>query len=560
MQRSIETLESGEFDVLVVGAGVQGAWIALRAAEAGCRVALIDRHDFGGATSANSLNILHGGLRYLQHLDFARMRSSIRARREFARQSMRLALPLPCVMPLRTIGIRSPWFLGPALLANDAISFDRNTGVEPAARLPMGRLLSGAACASRVAPLATARASAGALWWDLLSLDSARLVLDTIVAAADAGAVIANRVQALGYLVHDGKVAGIAARDGLTSREFEIRAKVVVNATGPWAGEMSRASGLATDFMPRGWCGGLNLVFRRSLGIETAVALSLAVTETDQAAVVRRDSRELFFVPWRGVTLVGTDYLSREEPHEFGEGPPRGSIESFLGEVSGIAPHARLSAADVALAHWGVLPTEAAGSKLPRKAPIVVSGRGAAGADGLVVVIGEKLTSAPVLSQHVLHLALAEMGGAHGRRRDAGARMDSISSSQRLSSVAANATGEPAQRLAARYGDRWPEVARHADGQSQLLRPIHPDAPVLGVEIVHAIRDEMALGLDDLLLRRLDIGSTGHPGSEVVRRCVEIAAPEWGWGVEARQHAIGDLEEWYRRRRPAGSPSEGAAA
>jgi glycerol-3-phosphate dehydrogenase len=559
MQRSIETLESGEFDVLVVGAGVQGAWIALRAVEAGCRVALIDRHDFGGATSANSLNILHGGLRYLQHLDFARMRSSIRARREFARQSMRLARPLPCVMPLRTIGIRSPWFLGPALLANDAISFDRNTGVESPARLPMGRLLSGAACASRVAPLATARASAGALWWDLLSLDSARLVLDTIIAAADAGAVIANRVQALEYLVHDGKVAGITARDGQSGREIEIRARVVVNATGPWAGEMSRASRLATDFMPPGWCGGMNLVFRRSLGIETAVALSLAVTETDQSAVVRRDSRELFFVPWRGVTMVGTDYLSCEEPHEFGEGPPSGAIESFLAEVSSIAPRARLSVADVALAHWGILPTETAGSELPRKAPIVVSGRGGAGAAGLVVVIGEKLTSAPVLSQHVLRLALAEIDGAPGRRRDEGTQAESASS-QRLSSVAANVAGAPAQRLAARYGDRWPEVARHADGQPQLLRPIHPDVGVLGVEILHAIRDEMALGLDDLLLRRLEIGSTGHPGNEVVRRCVEIAAPEWGWGLEARQQAIGELEEWYRRRMPAGSPSEGAAA
>jgi glycerol-3-phosphate dehydrogenase len=105
---------------------------------------------------------------------------------------------------------------------------------------------------------------------------------------------------------------------------FEIRASVVVNATGPWAGEMSRASGLPTDFVPPGWCGGLNLVMRRSLGIETAVALSLAVTETDQSAVVHRDSRELFFVPWRGVTMVGTDYLPRDEPHAFGEGPPAG--------------------------------------------------------------------------------------------------------------------------------------------------------------------------------------------------------------------------------------------
>jgi glycerol-3-phosphate dehydrogenase len=93
-----------------------------------------------------------------------------------------------------------------------------------------------------------------------------------------------------------------------------------------------------------------------------------------------------------------------------------------------------------------------------------------------------------------------------------------------------------------------------------LLRPIHPDVDVLGVEILHAIRDEMALGLDDLLLRRLELGSTGHPGKEVIRRCVEIAAPEWGWGAGESQRAIGDLEEWYRRRMPAGSSTEGAFA
>lgn len=551
MRRSIEALEHGTFDVLVVGAGVQGAWVALRAAQAGCRVALIDRHDFGGATSANSLNILHGGLRYLQHLDFARMRSSIRARREFARRSARLAQPLPCVMPLRAMGIRSPWFLGPALLANDVISSDRNRGVEARVRLPMGRLLGGAACAERVAPLATARASAGAQWWDLLSIDSARLVLDTIIEAATSGAAVANRVQALEYLVRDDAVVGISARDGLTGREFEIHASVVVNATGPWAGEMSRASGLPADFVPSGWCGGLNLVLQRSLGIEAAVALSLAVTETDQSAVVHRDSRELFFVPWRGVTMVGTDYLPRDEPHAFGEGPPAGAIESFLADVAHIAPGAGLTLDDVALAHWGILPTTSAGSKLPRKAPIVVSGRSDAGARGLVVVIGEKLTSAPVLSQQVLRLALGEMGAKADRGRTGPAPVEALTQ-QASSEVGSDVTAEANSRLAARYGARWVEVARHASGQSRLLKPIHPDVDVLGVEIVHAIRDEMALGLDDLLLRRLDIGCTGHPGAEVLRRCLGVAAPEWGWTPEQGDRAIEGIDEWYRRRTPAG--------
>jgi len=123
MRRDLDALAAQVFDIVVVGGGIHGAWIAWRAAREGYRVALIEKHDFGGATSANSLKILHGGLRYLQHLDFGRMRSSIRARREFGRRAPHLVQPLPCLMPLRRVGLRSPWVLGPALLANDVISW-----------------------------------------------------------------------------------------------------------------------------------------------------------------------------------------------------------------------------------------------------------------------------------------------------------------------------------------------------------------------------------------------------------------------------------------------------
>src|SRR6187397_2423730 len=136
MLRDTERLAADTFDVAVIGGGIHGAWIALRAQQAGLRVALIEKNDFGAATSANSLKILHGGLRYLQHLDFKRMRSSIAARREFGRRAPHLVQPLPCLMPLRRVGLRSPWVLGPALLANDVISWDRNSRIAPQSRLP----------------------------------------------------------------------------------------------------------------------------------------------------------------------------------------------------------------------------------------------------------------------------------------------------------------------------------------------------------------------------------------------------------------------------------------
>jgi len=526
MRRDTSRLESQQFDIAIVGGGMHGAWLALRAAQAGHSVALVERDDFGAATSTNSLNILHGGLRYLQHLDFARMRSSIRARREFCRLFPHLVEPLPCVMPLRATGVRSPWILGPALLLNDLISADRNTNVDQAARLPAGRLLGGAACRERIAPLAATDAVSGAQWWDAIGLDAARLTLETVEMAVKAGAIVANRVQALEYLIGDRKVGGVAVRDRVSQREFEIKASVVVNATGPWAGELSAVSGLPNSFLPPGWVGGLNVVLRRSLGIGTAVALSATSKTADRSAVLQRATRELFFVPWRGVTVVGTDYCAIDDVGDAG-GPPATAIDRFVAEMASVAPRSGLTVDDVSAVHWGLLPQEDSGTVLPRKAPIVAAGHAETGVDGLVVVIGEKLTSAPTLSQTVLGLAERQM-----------ARMGSIRRSSTLSVDSMIVDGR----------SRDAAMTRYCDADPALRERIHPDADVIGAEVVHAIREEMALGLDDLVLRRLGLGHVGHPGIDVLKRCAAVAAPEFGWGAVEADRAVAELDAWFSRR------------
>src|SRR5690606_1899801 len=191
---------------------MHGAWIARRAAEAGYRTALVERGEFGGATSANSLKILHGGLRYLQDLSLRRMRASIRARREFARLAPELVQPLPCVMPLKSVGLKSPWVLAPALLANDLLSSDRNAGVAAEAQLPRGSLIGGRKCRELVAPLVDAHPVAGAMWWDALALDTAALTAAPLRAAVDARAVVASRLAARGLRVRLRAVRRIAGR------------------------------------------------------------------------------------------------------------------------------------------------------------------------------------------------------------------------------------------------------------------------------------------------------------------------------------------------------------
>lgn len=410
MRHGSEQLAANRFDLIVIGGGIHGAWITLRAAQKGLRVALIEKSEFGAATSANSLKILHGGLRYLQHLDFKRMRSSIRARREYLRLFPQFTRPLPCVIPLRSGGVRSPWILGPALMANDLLSADRNIGVEKKNRLPRGQLLRGATCRGYLSPLVDSDAASGALWWDAIALDTSRLVVEPLKTAATFGAVAANGIEALEYITAGDSVRGVVAIDRSTSKQFEITAPRVVNATGPNAEQLSMKLRLPVDYLPPAWLGGLNLVFGKSIGLTAAVALTSMSKKSDSSAVLRRSTRELFFVPWKDATMVGTDYYPTSDLHDLSK-PPGNAVENFVAEINQVAPKAGFSSSDVREIHWGLLPTDAATADLPRKSPVLAYGKRETGLNGLAVVVGEKLTSAPVLSEQVVRRLVTRASG-----------------------------------------------------------------------------------------------------------------------------------------------------
>lgn len=519
MRRDLDRLAAEEFDVAVVGGGIHGAWIALRCAEAGLSVALVERDDFGAATSANSLKILHGGLRYLQHLDLARMRSSIRARREFARRHPRFVRPLPCLMPLAATGIRSPWVLGPALLANDILSADRNHGLQPAVRLPMGRLLGGASTAGRLARLRPSSPVAGALWWDALADDVSRCVIEPLLLAANLGAAIANRVEARSLRIASGRVHGLDVLDRLTGRALTVRATSVVDAAGPWAGRLAREAGLRTDYLPPAWIGAMNVVLDCDSGLDVAVALTASARRADTDAVVRRQGRELFFVPWRGLTMVGTDYLPVSPDADSGSRPDASAVEAFVETIAAAAPAAAVSLAAVRHVHWGLLPLRSVGDELPAKTPVVATGPLETGVNGLTVVIGEKLTSAPVLSERVV----ARLGaGSRGVRSVAAGVHRPGLFEPAVSDVAARVSPAVQERLAARYASDWPAVAAAAVARPDWLEAIAPGCPVLGVEVVHAVRHEMAATAEDVLARRVGAGIEFPASAALIARVEDL--------------------------------------
>lgn len=534
MRRDLSQFAGREFDLVVVGGGVHGAWIALRAAAAGRRTALLERDDFGAATSANSLRILHGGLRYLQSLDLVRMRRSVRARRSFARLAPQLVTPLGCLLPLANFGLRSPWAFGPALLINEIVSSGQRRDVADRARLPRGRLLSARECTGLVAPYAERRVAGGGVWWDMLLDDAERMTVEVVLAAAAHGACVANRVEARALRVESGRVTGVLAQDRVGDRPFELRAKAVVDATGPWAGRLAAASGVPrSSQLPSRWLGALNIVVRRRATQPFAVALT---------AGEGGEKRELFLVPFQGALMIGTDYVEVDGP---GAAMPQGLVGRFVELVGRVAPRLELRLADVVNVHWGVLPAAAAQGLQPASSAIVVDATAEQGPQGLVTVVGEKYTSAPVVSADVLRV----VGGASTDLAD-DERLWRPRGSPEAGDRHAGDLAVP-ERYRARYPQAWPSLMELCAADPRLAAPLSSEVPVTGAEVVHAIRAEMALELSDVVLRRIGLGATGHPGAEALERCAAFAAAEFGWNEAQAKAAARALSDEFDRRRCA---------
>ncbi|MGH7578854.1 MAG: FAD-dependent oxidoreductase, partial [Gemmatimonadales bacterium] len=234
MRRDLNQLAGSEHDVLVIGGGIQGACIAWDAALRGLRVALVERDDFGGATSANSLRIVHGGIRYLARGDFPRMRESIQERSALLRIAPGLVEPLPVLVPTGPRGVPGRLAFGAALALTHLLSPTRNRHLLPDRRIAAGRVVSRAECLRLCPALDPGVVTGGALWYDARMTRPERLTLAFVVSAASAGAQVANHAEAGGFEIEDGVVRSVEVVDHLTGQRHRVRARQVVIAAGPW--------------------------------------------------------------------------------------------------------------------------------------------------------------------------------------------------------------------------------------------------------------------------------------------------------------------------------------
>lgn len=551
MKRDFAALSGDTFDVLVIGGGIYGAWTAWDAALRGLTVALVERGDFGAATSSNNFKLVHGGLRYLQHLDFKRMRESIREQRALRRVAPHLVEPMPCLVPTYGWGLRGRPALRTALLLNDWVSHDRNDGVAAGAQLPGRRVLSAEQVRQIVPGVPEDGLTGGVIWHDAQMRSPDRMLISIMRSASERGAVLANYVAAESLIVDGHRVLGARVRDVLTGAESEVRARVTLNCAGPWVDEMlGDLLGEQPPLCPRtqAW----NLVLNRLLVPDHAVGLYSAAGFSDKDRKISAGSRLIFFVPWRGRTMIGTSH----RPIAAGEEPrldDRDEKLALLEEAASAYPSANLSESDIAFAHCGVLPgTVDTGSGHVRllKHYVLRDHSRADGVTGLISAVGVKFTTARDVAERIVDRACdqlaREAGCATALTPLHGGDLDDWDDFRSTADVPLAVPTDVRRAFLESYGTSYGEVLSVAGEDAALLQPL-ANTDTLGAEVLHAVRHEMALKLSDVVRRRTGIGTAGLDAADgVIDEVSTLMAGELGWSEERRNTELEETRGIYQ--------------
>jgi glycerol-3-phosphate dehydrogenase len=557
MKRNLATLVNTTYDVLIIGGGIYGVWTAYDAAQRGLSVALVEKGDFGGATSSNSLKIMHGGLRYLQHADFKRIRESIRERSILMRVAPHLVHPLPCLMPTYGHGMKGKDALQIALMMNDLVSFDRNSRIEdPQKHLPAGRIISKEEVQRLIPGVETKNLNGGALWYDCLAHNTERLLLSILHSATKAGAEAANYVEVIGFDKQKNRVTGVRARDVLTGDELDIRAKITINNGGPW---VDRVLNLVNGgypkrkFLPSKT---MNLVIKRQLIPQYAVGVSSKFEFKDKDALISKGARALFIVPWRNHSLVGTTHFPFTGDADHFTITEK-DIHEFINEVNAAYPPAGLKRDDVSFFYAGLLPmapnSDHQGDVRLVKHYTICDHRKEDGLEGLVTVVGVKYTTARDVAAKTIDLIFKKLGHQPPRCRTGVTPLHGGAIAQLDAFIAQEESKPPyglnpkiIEPLIRNYGASYSEVLKCVDASPEAAKTVTPESTVLKAEVLYGIREEMAQKLVDVIRRRTELGSAGYPGDEAVQSCANLIAAELGWNHQRVQREIEEAKAVYR--------------
>ncbi|MFQ5678611.1 MAG: glycerol-3-phosphate dehydrogenase [Gemmatimonadota bacterium] len=527
----LRRLGAEAWDLLVIGGGITGAAVARDAASRGFRTALVEARDFAEGTSSRSSRLVHGGLRYLEHFELDLVFEASQERRTLLRIAPHLVRPLEFLFPIYREGSIGKLKLDAGMWLYDALSFFRN--------IARHQMLESDAVLERERELRPRGLLGGARYFDA-QVDDARLVLANVIAAAEAGAVVANRAEVVRVETESWPGHRVIVRDGEQGSEWAVDALAVVNATGPWTEETLARAGRADGRLVRPSRGTHIHLRRTRLGHQRALIFESPI-----------DGRIMFVLPWRDLTLIGTtDEFDEVRPEAVA--PTAADVRYLLDSTNWLFPRARLSPADVVSAWAGLRPLavepgaeEEAAGEVSRDFMVLEE------PTGLFTVTGGKLTSNRAMAEATVDrvaefLAAAAVPASRASQTARvplpGGDFDSFDVlAEQIEDRAADLglSSEISARLARAYGTRARRLLELVAASPRCGAPLIEDRPNIGAEVIYAVRAEFALHVEDVLYRRTHLGQETRDRFDDACRCVStIMGEELGWPAERREAEV----------------------
>ncbi len=537
MKRDIENAAKRKYDVAIAGGGIYGACITDKMAQAGYKTILLEASDFGTKTSANNLGILHGGLRYIQHFNFRRLKRSVESRRYFLKLAPQLVQITAFHVGIKKRGLKNPTVMRFALWLNDWLTKNKNSGLATKVHIPNSKVVPSDELDPSFPVLKQRGVVAVARWFEAVLTHPERMVLETVLNAKQNGAAVFNYCRVEKVMVKSDTLKGIQIKDRISGQRLTLRCRWFIDATGRQSDDLYSQK---TEYIAnKKWARSNNLILNRNVHPEGAIGAPIVDQLKDDKAKGRGDERQLFLVPKGNTTVIGTFYTHQEKAQN-NLALNSKDKERYIKLINQAFPFAQIKVHEPMKWHSGWLPLSATSKSNEIQLqdhsqlhPILFKPTHTTTDErvrlnprrGIIEVRGVKFTTAPAVADDVVDLLQSHF---------------MLSNPPAVTEVRLTSNHIPntdlAKSLYSKYGIRWTKVNKYLSENASLDKLI--DEQISVGEICYAIDHEYAMRLDDILARRACMAYAHPTSSKIGLRIAKIMQAKLAWSDERMRFEV----------------------
>ena len=538
MERFIEQQNSVHFDLIIIGGGITGATLAYEASSRGLKVALFEKADFSGATSAATTKLIHGGLRYLKNFEFGLVRESLRERRILENIAPNFIYPLPFMVPSYKSLKNNRWILFMGMILYGLLSYDKGFTWDRSKKLKGFKSVSAKKTLKKEPCVKQKKLAGSTIYYDCQCIFPERLTLAFIKSAIKYGARVSNYAKVESLITENKLVKGVIVTDFMNNKQKKYTSGLTVNCAGPWADVL----------LNKACSNGIKHHIKRSEGIHI---ITKKICQNHAVTVITKDDKHIMVIPWRNHSLIGTtdkDYKGNPDDYKVS----KKSILELIETVNTNYGNIELKYNDILFAYGGLRPLAECQDKdsyeSSRKYEIFDNAN--EGLDGLLTVEGGKYTTSRQLADNVMKII---------ERKLERNRSKSVSDNQFLVSCEIENMNNFLDNIKAKYTDFKQNTIDYlgknygtecynifdiARENNEYKEVVNSDGEILA-EVVYAVRNEMAISLSDILLRRTGIGTLGHPGKEIIEKVAKLTKTLLNWDDDRYDFELKQAEKKF---------------